>query len=66
MEEAPSGPKAHQVMVGIAIYVLWTVLLPFVNRADVKVLGLPLLWFYYILVSVITATALTILYTLER
>lgn len=66
MGEAPSGPETHQVVVGVILYLLWTVLLPFVNRADVKVLGVPLLWFYYILVSVVTAIALTVLYLLER
>lgn len=66
MEEVPSGPKTNQVVVGVAIYILWTVLLPFVNRSDVKVLGVPLLWFYYIFVSIVTAVALTVLYLMER
>lgn len=65
MEEAPSGLKRHQVLIGVIIFVLWTILLPLVNRQDVRILGIPLLWFYYITISIITATVLSLMYLLE-
>ncbi len=66
MEEAPSGLKRHQVFVGVIIFALWTILLPLINRHDVKILGIPLLWFYYIVISIITALVLSVMYVLER
>ncbi|MEM2021564.1 MAG: hypothetical protein QXP80_05015 [Zestosphaera sp.] len=65
MEEASSGLKRHQVLIGVIIFALWTILLPLVNRGDVRILGIPLLWFYYITISIITATVLSVMYLLE-
>lgn len=66
MLEESVGPKKYQVVVGLIIFVLWVALLPLVNRSDIKVFGIPLLWFYYTLLSITTTLALTIMYLLER
>jgi len=66
LEEPPTGPRKHQVVIGLIIFVLWVALLPLVNRSDIKVLGIPLLWFYYILLSVATTLVITLMYLLER
>ncbi|MEM2018429.1 MAG: hypothetical protein QXM79_01370 [Zestosphaera sp.] len=66
MEEPSIGPKKYQVIAGLIIFVLWTAMLPLINRSDVKILGIPLLWFYYILLSIATTLALTVMYLTER
>lgn len=66
LEELPAGPRKYQVIVGLIIFVLWVALLPLTNRSDVKVFGIPLLWFYYISLSIATTLALTVMYLTER
>ncbi|MFN3268282.1 MAG: hypothetical protein ACK416_03365 [Zestosphaera sp.] len=65
MEESV-GPRKYQVFVGLIIFVLWVAPLPLVNRYDISVFSIPLLWFYYILLSIGTTLALTIMYLVER
>ncbi len=64
--EEPTEPRKHQVVIGLIIFALWVALLPLVNRSDIKVLGIPLLWFYYILLSIATTLVITFMYLLER
>ncbi len=64
--EEPTEPGKHQVVIGLIIFTLWVALLPLVNRSDIKVLGIPLLWFYYILLSIATTLVITFMYLLER
>ncbi|MEO3993991.1 MAG: hypothetical protein QN229_06795 [Desulfurococcaceae archaeon TW002] len=64
--EEPVGPKKYQVFVGLIIFVLWVALLSLVNKSDIRIFGIPLLWFYYILLSIGTTLALTIMYLVER
>ena len=64
--EESVGPRKYQVIVGLVIFVLWVALLPLVNRSDIKVFGIPLLWFYYVSLSIATTLALTIMYLAER
>jgi len=46
----------------ILLFALWVAPAPLVNRLDVAVLGIPVLWFYYLVLSFTTALAITALY----
>jgi hypothetical protein len=65
LEEPPTGPRKYQVVIGLIIFVLWVALLPIVNRSDIEVLGIPLLWFYYISLSIAATLVITFMYLLE-
>ncbi len=48
------------------MFVLWMIPAPIVNRADLKVFGIPLLWFYYLALSILISITLTLLYLKSR
>lgn len=48
------------------MFILWIMPAPIVNRVDLKIFGIPLLWFYYLVLSVSISLALTLLYLKSR
>lgn len=48
------------------MFSLWIIPAPLVNRADLKILGIPLLWFYYLALSIVISLTLTLLYLKSR
>jgi len=48
------------------MFILWIIPAPIVNRLDLKVFGIPLLWFYYLALSIAISLTLTLLYVKSR
>ncbi len=65
-EPSASSRKALQHYVkplAIALmFILWIIPAPIVNRIDLKVFGIPLLWLYYLVLSIAISITLTLLY----
>jgi hypothetical protein len=60
--EVERGVSRLELALLILLFVLWVAPAPLVNRLDVAVLGIPVLWFYYLALSFTTALAITALY----
>lgn len=56
--------RKHLAM-AVLLFILWSAPIPLVNRPDIWVLGIPLLWFYYIALSLATFATLLLMYIME-
>jgi hypothetical protein len=57
-------PKRIEVLLCLLLFALWTIPAVFIDNPEIKVLGIPLLWFYYILLSILTSLLITLMYFL--
>jgi len=58
--------KKREALLCLLFFVLWTLPGPLIDNPSIKVLGMPLLWLYYMALSVSTALAITLVYLLEE
>ena len=59
-------PRNWELLVCLVLFALWTLPALFIDKPGVKVLGVPVLWFYYMVLSVITSLAVTLMYLTEK
>jgi len=57
-------PRSWELLVCIVLFALWTMPVVFIDQPSVKVLGVPLLWFYYLVLSLATSIVITLMYLL--
>lgn len=55
-------PGLVEVLATIVLFILWTIPASFIDKPNILILGIPILWLYYILVSITTSIVITLLY----
>lgn len=65
MESDEVEVNRRHLAIAVILFILWSAPIPLVNRPDIWLLGLPLLWFYYIALSLATFSILVLMYILE-
>jgi len=60
--EVERGVNRLELVLLVLLFVLWVAPAPLVNRLDVAVLGIPVLWFYYLVLSSTPPLAIPALY----
>jgi hypothetical protein len=55
-------PGFIEVLATIVLFILWTIPALFIDKPNILILGIPILWLYYILVSITTSIVITLLY----
>jgi hypothetical protein len=55
-------PGFVEVLATIVLFILWTIPALFIDKPNILILGIPVLWLYYILVSITTSIVITLLY----
>jgi hypothetical protein len=58
--------KKFEILLCLLLFALWTIPAVFIDKPEIKVLGIPLLWFYYITLSFITSLVITLMYLLDE
>ncbi len=59
-------PRNWELLVCLVLFALWILPALFIDKPEVKVLGIPVLWFYYMILSAITSLAVTLMYLTEK
>jgi low affinity Fe/Cu permease len=59
-------PRNWELVVCVVLFALWTIPAVLLDKPAVRVLGVPVLWFYYITLSVATSLVITLMYLVEE